>query len=166
MNINTMKIQNSTNNSLISNGNIFFNSLLNDTIYNDPFFYILVLIGTILLTYGTIYHFYLYDSTYVPVKAVIVEATCDRVIVNRRRDEYYCLMTIEYVIDGKTISNTLQTHSNDMYYVGTELSIYVNRNNPVDMQIPFISQKLLVLLLALLGVMIIIIALGIKFLHV
>jgi hypothetical protein len=162
--------QGRTHNSDINDNELITNRflwiVLNDIIYPDVLFYSVTAIGLILLAYGIMYHFYLYDSNFIPIKAHIVEAACDRVIINRRRDEYYCLMTIEYVVDGKTISNTLQTNGNNMYYVGTDLSIYVNRNNPVDMYIPFISQRLSVILLVSFGIVLILIASSIKFLHI
>lgn len=159
-----MSADKSSNNIGINDN--FIKSILNEITFSNIVFCSVVSVGITLLIYGILYHFYLYETDFIPIKALIVEATCDRIIVNRTRDEYYCLMTIEYKVDGKTISNTLQTHGSNIYYVGTELSIYVNRNNPVDMYIPFVSQKLLVLLLIFFGIVTIIVASGIAFLRV
>jgi hypothetical protein len=146
--------------------NTFLKAILSDFSYYDVIFCAMATLGVTILIIGILYHFYLYESKYVPVKATITEAACDRVIINRRRDEYYCLMTIEYTVDGRAISNTLQTHGSNQYYVGSELTIYVDRDNPINVYIPFISQKLTVLLLVMFGIVILIVASGIRFLRI
>lgn len=142
-------------------------TLVDETsIYMDYIFYTCITLGIFLIIYGIIYRFALYNTNYILTKATIKDISCTRTIVNRRRDEYHCIMSIEYVVDGKTISNSLQTYGNNMYYVGSEITIYVDRYNSVDIYVPYMSQQLVVLLLVFTGIVIILIASGTRYLSV
>jgi hypothetical protein len=75
-------------------------------------------------------------------------------------------MTIKYEINGKTITNSLKTYGKTVYYIGSEITVYVDKNNPVNIYTPYITDETLSINLCILGVLIILFAIGLRFLMI
>lgn len=127
---------------------------------------ILFFIGCVLIIYGIKIHFDAYESIYAPIKALIINATCVKHTVNRRRNENYCIIDLRYEINNKKIINTIQTHGTITYRQGESILIYVDKENPLNIYVPYMSHTLQTLLLCTCGMMIVLITMGARFLHV
>lgn len=134
--------------------------------HNEYIYVIFIIIGFLLIAYATKIHFDAYDSMFIPIKAIITNVDCVRHIINRRRDDYHCQITIEYELRGRVIENYLQTHGGKIYYVGDQILIFVDKDNPVDMYVPYMSHTLLTLILTIIGILIILMTLGARFFKV
>jgi hypothetical protein len=124
------------------------------------------IIGMMMIVYSIKMHFDTYDAQYVPVKAEIVNVYCDRYIVNRRRDDYHCVLTLKYEMNEKIITSSVQTVDNVNQYVGTQVMIYVDKENPINIYIPNISLEYLTTMLFFIGLVILIMTTGAKIINV
>jgi hypothetical protein len=135
--------------------------------YYDYIFIIFIIIGVILIIYAVKIHVDIYDSLYVPIRAIISNVSCQRYIINRYRDQYHCLIDLEYQINERLISNDIQTYgSTTSYHVGDAILIYVNKDNPMDIYVPYMTHTFLSLLLGTIGVLLILISIGVQYLHI
>lgn len=124
------------------------------------------IIGLVMIIYSIKIHFDMYDAQYIPVKAQIVNVYCNRYIINRRRDEYHCVLTLKYEINNKVVTSSIQTINTINQYEGSEVMIYVDKENPINIYTPNISQNYLSIVLFFVGVIIIIITTGVKFIDI
>lgn len=134
--------------------------------YNEYIYIFLIFIGISLIVYAIKLHFDIYDSQIVAVKAIITNIDCNRYIINRRRDTYNCRIDIRYEINDRIIDNVLLTEGTTIRYTGDELMVYVDRENPVNVYTPYMSDNLLTLILSTLGLLIILLTLSARFLHI
>ncbi|VBB17829.1 hypothetical protein YASMINEVIRUS_292 [Yasminevirus sp. GU-2018] len=118
------------------------------------------LMGVVMLCVGVRIHFNTYESKYLSVKATITDINCERYIINRDRDDYHCTMTVQYVVNDRILSTTIQTESEDRYYIGSEIELYVDKYNPVKVDTPYISADFLALAMCLCGVLTILTTVG------
>ena len=111
-------------------------------------------------------HFDIYDAQYIPIKAEIVDVYCNRYIVNRRRDDYYCVLTLKYEINNKIITSSIQTVNTINQYAGAKVMIYVDKENPINVYTPNVSLENLSPIIFFFGLIIIIITTGVKFIDI
>jgi len=168
MNNNSEPIYNDSTNKLENKSTIedVLDTITDIFEHNEYIYVILFILGCVLFIYGIKIHFDAYESTYVPIKASIIDVTCEKHVVNRRRNENYCTINLGYEIDNKKIKNTIQTYGTTTYRQGELILIYVDKENPLNIYVPYMSHILQTLLLCTCGVLIILITLGARFLHV
>ena len=118
------------------------------------------LLGVAMMCIGVRIHFSTYESKYLSVKATITDINCERYIINRDRDDYHCTMTVQYVVNDRILSTTIQTESEDRYYIGSEIELYVDKYNPVNVDMPYISADFLALTMCLCGILTILTTVG------
>lgn len=111
-------------------------------------------------------HFDAYDSIFVPVTGIIIDVDCTRYIVNRNRDEYHCTMTVEYIFDKRILHTTVKTDEQKMYTVGSEIKLFVDKNNPIKLEEKNIPKNVLSYTYCLIGVFGMIVILMINILSV
>ena len=100
--------------------------------YNNYLFISFWSIGLLMIIYSIKIHFDMYDAQYIPIKAEIVNVYCNRYIINRQRDDYHCVLTLKYEINNKIITSSIQTVNTINQYAGSEVLIYVDKENPLN----------------------------------
>jgi ribosomal protein S17E len=156
-------INNLENKSILED---IFDNIADTFEHNEYIYIILFIIGCVVFIIGIKIHFDAYESMYVPIKAMIIDATCEKHAVNRRRNENYCTINLGYEINSKKIKNIIQTYGTTTYRQGDLILIYVDKENPLNIYVPYMSHTLQTLLLCTCGVLIILITLSARFLHV
>jgi len=131
-----------------------------DNIYVTIICCIFIVIGIILIISGICAHFNMYDSTYLPITGKIIDIDCERFIINRDHDQYHCTMTIEYEVDNKILRTRIQTDWHEIYYVGSDFFMYVERDNPIQVYTPYLSDKFLFTAFCFCGILIICVTIG------
>lgn len=125
-----------------------------------------IIFGIILVCCSVNIHFSSYDSKYVPVKATIINMSCERYVINRKRDDYHCAVLLRYTLNDNALESTIQLDSQHIHYIGSELLVYVNKDNPVEVYIPYVSNEFLSLGSCILGLMLLLITSGTLLLEV
>lgn len=134
---------------------------------NYTFLYIFFwILGISMIVYSIYLHFSIYDAQYIPIKAEIVNVYCNRYIINRQRDDYHCVLTLKYEINNKMVTSSIQTVNTINQYVGAEVIIYVDKENPINIYTPNISQEYLSTIILFIGILIIIVTTGIKLIDI
>lgn len=118
------------------------------------------IIGLILIFGALVIHFNMYESKYIPVKAIVIDLECERFIINRERDEYHCKLTVEYKIDNNYLQTIVHTVGQNIYYIGSEILIYVDNDNPVEVYEPYISNNFISLASCFCGILLLLVTSG------
>lgn len=127
--------------------------------YNSLYI-LLTILSLLLIGIGTYYYFYPYYSDYIPVNATITGTQCTRYIISTRHDEFHCLLTLRYKYDNKHVVNNLNVVSGSRYDIGSELKIYINKYNPIEIITPKIPPDFAPLCLWFIGGMILTVLIG------
>ncbi len=134
--------------------------------YNNYLFISFWSIGLLMIIYSIKIHFDMYDAQYIPIKAEIVNVYCNRYIINRQRDDYHCVLTLKYEINNKIITSSIQTVNTINQYAGSEVLIYVDKENPLNIYTPNVSQEYLSIILFFFGLITMIITTGVKLIDI
>lgn len=142
----------------------FPNSTIKSEIKHNEYVYIgLLIIGIIFVLYAIKLHFDMYDADYIPVKAHVTNVDCTRYIVNRHQDKYHCILAVTYTFNDRTINGFINTVGMNLHYSGSDVKIYVNKNDPIDITMPKVSPEMMAILFCFFGT-VLIITLGARFL--
>lgn len=128
--------------------------------YDEYIYLLFIFIGLSLIVYAIKLHFDIYDSQIIAVKAIITNIECSPHIINRRRNTYTCKINIRYKINNRIIDNIIVTNGTQIHHEGDEAVVYVDRENPVNISTPYISDTILTIVLSTLGLLIILIVLS------
>jgi hypothetical protein len=115
-------------------------------------------IGLVLIVLGIVLRDRI-DPMYVPVVARITAVDCKRYIVNRRTNEYHCTVGLQYMFGKKHIQTSIQTHGSAGHYVGTEMVVYVDKSNPINLYVPMIPRNTMIMGLIVSGALVIVVRL-------
>jgi len=121
---------------------------------------IVSIIGIVLILWALIIHFNMYESKYIPVRSTVIDLECERFIINRERDEYHCKLTVEYKLDNNYLQTIVHTMGQNIYYIGSEILIYIDRDNPVEVYEPSISNNFISLASCVCGILLLLITCG------
>jgi len=124
---------------------------------------VMLVIGIFLILYSIVLYVDIYNSPYIPISATVIDADCRRYVINRRRDTYNCFLTIRYTHMNKIFINNTMVIGGSNYYVGSDLLIYIDKNDPIIMRIPSIPYNVAAISTTILGLVFIIIGLGIRY---
>jgi hypothetical protein len=124
---------------------------------------VMIVIGIFLILYSIVLYVDIYNSQYIPISATVVDADCRRYVINRRRDTYNCILTIRYTYMNKIFINSIRLSGGSNYYVGSDLLIYIDRNDPITVRIPSIPYNVAAISATISGLVFIVIAIGIRY---
>lgn len=134
--------------------------------YTEYIYIFFIFVGLIFIIYAIKLHFDIYDASIIPIKATITDIQCNRHIISRKRDTYHCKINIRYVIDDRILDNVLYTEGTVIHYVGDDLVVYVDRENPVNVYTPYMSDNHKTLIFSTFGLLIIFATISARFLHI
>jgi hypothetical protein len=129
---------------------------------------ICVSIALILIAYSLVLHFSNLNATYYREIATVTYVDCNRFPVNNHRDEYHCVVGIKYPTypnSTKMTENSLTFIDSDKFFEGDQFEIMIDRTNPLNIEVRVISDHNLAIIYFVCGLLLLIIATGIKFMR-
>jgi hypothetical protein len=107
-------------------------------------------------------YFNKYDSDYVLIEALVKNKKCYNVMANQRTRDH-CVFLLEYVYDNKLINSRLQIIGNKDVYEGDNIIIRVNKENPIEISVPYVSNDMMSSIIFIISFLTIISAFGIRY---
>ncbi len=119
---------------------------------NEHISIIIIILCLFAIIYAIKTYFDSYESKYDIVKATIESVKCQRFIISNMRAEYQCILNVNYKYKGFPIDGNLVTEGTSTYFVGEEIDISVNKENPIEIGLPNISKKVTATIISLFSV--------------
>lgn len=113
---------------------------------------IIVLFCLFLIVYAIKIYFDTYQSNYDIIKATIKGVKCERSVIANVRVEYHCILNVDYKYRAYPINSDLITQGSTIYLVGDQIDISVNKQNPIEITLPNVSNKVTAIIIILFSI--------------